>query len=50
MGMGLRRLDTDYWTTGQVIGAAIDVHRQLGPGMLEHTCEVCLQPRYDSVD
>jgi GxxExxY protein len=39
--MGLRQLDTD-WTTGQVIGAAIDVHRYLGPGMLEHTYELCL--------
>jgi GxxExxY protein len=26
-----------------VIGAAIDVHRYLGPGMLEHTYEVCLE-------
>jgi GxxExxY protein len=40
--MGLRHLDTD-WITGQVIGAAIDVHRYLGPGLLEHTYEVCLE-------
>jgi GxxExxY protein len=39
--VGLRKLDTD-WITGQVIGAAIDVHRFLGPGLLEHTYEVCL--------
>jgi GxxExxY protein len=39
--MGLRKLDTD-WITGQVIGAAIDVHRFLGPGKLEHTYEVCV--------
>ncbi|MGH7482634.1 MAG: GxxExxY protein [Longimicrobiales bacterium] len=25
-----------------MIGAAIEVHRYLGPGMLEHTYEVCL--------
>jgi hypothetical protein len=42
MGAGLRKLDTD-WITGQVIGGAIDVHRYLGPGMLEHTYEVCLE-------
>jgi GxxExxY protein len=38
----LQTLDTD-WITGQIIGAAIDVHRYLGPGMLEHTYEVCLE-------
>lgn len=36
-----RRLDTDD-LTGSIIGGAIDVHRYLGPGMLEHTYEVCL--------
>ena len=30
-------------TTRQVIGAAIDVHRTLGPGLLESTYMVCLQ-------
>jgi len=25
-----------------MIGAAIDVHRDLGPGMLEHPYELCL--------
>jgi hypothetical protein len=39
---GLRTLDTD-WITGEVIGGAIDVHRYLGPGLLEHTYEVCLE-------
>ena len=29
-------------TTGQVIGAAIDVHRALGPGLLESAYEDCL--------
>jgi GxxExxY protein len=28
--------------TGQIIGAAIAVHRELGPGMLESTYEACL--------
>ncbi len=28
--------------TGLVIGAAIEVHRQLGPGLLESTYERCL--------
>ena len=28
--------------TYRIIGAAIDVHRALGPGLLESTYEVCL--------
>ena len=28
--------------TGEIIGAAIEVHRQLGPGLLESTYEACL--------
>ena len=29
-------------TTEQIIGAAIDVHRELGPGLLESAYEACL--------
>ena len=28
--------------TGKIIGAAIEVHRALGPGLLESAYEVCL--------
>ena len=28
--------------TGEIIGAAIEVHRQLGPGLLETTYQACL--------
>jgi len=28
--------------TQQIIGAAIAVHHELGPGMLETSCEACL--------
>ncbi len=28
--------------TGEIIGAAIEVHRRLGPGLLESTYETCL--------
>ena len=33
--------DTDL-LTGKIIGAAIEVHRNLGPGLLESAYEVCL--------
>ena len=29
--------------TGEIIGSAIEVHRQLGPGLLESTYEACLK-------
>jgi len=28
--------------TGEIIGAAIEVHRELGPGLLEASYEICL--------
>ncbi len=28
--------------TGKIIGASIDIHRALGPGLLESTYEACL--------
>ncbi|MEW6355526.1 MAG: GxxExxY protein [Planctomycetota bacterium] len=33
--------------TGKVIGAAIEVHRALGPGLLESTYEKCLAREMD---
>lgn len=33
---------TDTSLTGQIIGAAIKVHRKLGPGLLESAYEACL--------
>ena len=30
-------------TTGEILGAAIEVHRNLGPGLLESTYSECLQ-------
>jgi len=32
----------DDHLTGKIIGAAIEVHRRLGPGLLESTYETCL--------
>lgn len=36
--------------TGQVIGAAIRVHRAIGPGLLESTYEACLAAELDDLD
>ncbi len=32
----------EHQLTQQIIGAAIEVHRSLGPGLLESTCQQCL--------
>jgi GxxExxY protein len=33
--------------TGRIIGAAIEVHRELGPGLLESAYEACLCYEFD---
>ena len=35
-------------TTREIIGAAIDVHKELGPGLLESAYEQCLQDYPDN--
>jgi GxxExxY protein len=35
-------MQTDKELTHEIIGAAIEVHRQLGPGLLESAYEVCM--------
>jgi GxxExxY protein len=36
------KVQRDDRITGQIIGAAIEVHRELGPGLLESAYEQCL--------
>ena len=36
------RTEEENSLTGKIIGAAIDVHRALGPGLLESAYETCL--------
>ena len=33
--------------TGEIIGAAIEVHRELGPGLLESSYEICLAREFE---
>ena len=37
----------NHLITEQIIGAAIEVHRHLGPGLLESTYERCLAREFD---
>jgi GxxExxY protein len=39
---GMLEQDRLNGLTEQIISAALAVHRELGPGMLESTCEACL--------
>ena len=42
MNMVLTRADQLNAVTEQIIGAAMDVHRVIGPGLLESAYEACL--------
>ena len=42
-GVTLDHTDAVTQLTEQIIGAAIDVHRHLGPGLLESTYQACLE-------
>lgn len=37
----------EHLTTQKIIGAAIEVHRRLGPGLLESTYEMCLAKEFE---
>jgi GxxExxY protein len=41
-GMQPKRQLYQQELTGQILGAAIEVHKQLGPGLLESTYQACL--------
>jgi GxxExxY protein len=41
--MGELRDDGTGGLTGEIIGAAIEVHRRLGPGLLERTYQLCFR-------
>jgi hypothetical protein len=36
--------------TGKIIGAAIDIHRALGPGLLESAYETCLRTATEKIE
>ena len=40
--MQMKKVDDLNKLTGQIIGAAIEVHKVLGPGLLENVYEKCL--------
>ena len=43
-----RKLDLiEEQKTGQIIGAAIEVHKHLGPGLLENAYQICLAREMD---
>jgi GxxExxY protein len=43
----LEAMKMDEELSGKVIGAAIEVHRHLGPGLLESIYELCLAKEFD---
>jgi len=38
--------EKSYFITGQILYASIEVHRHLGPGLLESTYEICLMKEF----
>lgn len=39
---GYRLTEREQWVSTQVVGCAYQVHRETGPGLLEHVYELCL--------
>jgi GxxExxY protein len=42
----MNKQDKDF-ITGQILDACIEVHRNLGPGLLESTYEICLMKEFE---
>lgn len=42
----MNKEDKDF-ITGQILDACIEVHRHLGPGLLESTYEICLMKEFE---